>query len=75
MRRVLRVVQPTCQGYSWTSVSTPPTMRVLLLATPQLQLLGMGPGEEVVVTVTTSVVLMPTGAGVVVVWAKIRNEE
>ena len=46
------MVQPTCQGYSWASVSTPPTMRVLLLATPQSQLLGAGAGEEVVVTAT-----------------------
>ena len=66
MRRVLRVLQPTCQGYSWTSVSTPPTMRVLLLATPQSQLLGTGAEEEVVVAVTPSVVLLgATGAEVV----------
>ena len=73
VRRVLRVLQPTCQGYSWTSVSTPPTMRVLLLATPQLQLLGPGAGEEVVVSVTPSVVLVATGAGVVGVWAKTKQ--
>ena len=40
-------------------------MRVLLLATPQSQLLGAGAGEEVVVSVTPSVVLVATGAGVV----------
>ena len=67
------MVQPTCQGYSWASVSTPPTMRVLLLATPQLQLLGPGAGEEVVVSVTPSVVLVATGEGVVGVWAKIKK--
>ena len=27
---------PTCQGYSFTSVSTPPTILLALLATPQL---------------------------------------
>ena len=67
------MVLPTCQGYSWASVSTPPTMRVLLLATPQLQLLGTGAGEEVVVTVTP--VLVVRGAGVVGVWAKNIKEE
>ena len=29
-------VSPTCQGYSLTSVSTPPTILVCLCATPQL---------------------------------------
>ena len=29
---------PTCQGYSLTSVSTPPTILVILFAKPQLQL-------------------------------------
>ena len=29
---------PTCQGYSLTSVSTPPTILVTLWAKPQLQL-------------------------------------
>ena len=29
---------PTCQGYSLTSVSTPPTILVTLCAKPQLQL-------------------------------------
>ena len=36
-------------------------MRVLLLATPQSQLLGTGAGEEVTVTVTPSVVLVVVG--------------
>ena len=49
-------------------------MRVLLLATPQLQLLGTGAGEEVVVTVTPSVVLVDTGAGVVGVWTKTKKK-
>ena len=72
---MLRVLQPTCQGYSWASVSTPPTMRVLPLATPQLQLLSAGAGEEVVVSITPSVVVVARGAGVVGVWAKIKNRE
>ena len=40
-----------------TSVWTPPTMRVLLLATPQLQVLGPGAGEEVVTAGTPVVVV------------------
>ena len=31
---------PTCQGYSFTSVSVPPTILVALFATPQSQALG-----------------------------------
>ena len=69
------MVQPTCQGYSWASVSTPPTMRVLLLATPQSQLLGTRAGEEVMVSVPPSVVLVATGAGMVGVSAETKKEE
>ena len=43
-----------------TSVWTPPTMRVLLLATPQLQVLGTLAGEEVV-TAGTPVVVVVVG--------------
>ena len=50
-------------------------MRVLLLATPQLQLLGPGAGEEVVVSVTPSVVLVATGAGVVGDGTKTKKNE
>ena len=53
---------PTCQGNSLTSVWTPPTMRVPLLATPQLQVLGPGAGEEVVTTGTPVVVVGVVGA-------------
>ena len=49
---------PTCQGNSLTSVWTPPTMRVLLLATPQLQVLGTLAGEEVVIDGTSVVVVV-----------------
>ena len=49
---------PTCQGNSLTSVWTPPTMRVLLLATPQLQVLGTLAGEEVVTAATPVVVVV-----------------
>ena len=52
---------PTCQGNSLTSVWTPPTMRVLLLATPQLQVLGPGAGEEVVTAGTPVVVVEVVG--------------
>ena len=44
-----------------TSVWTPPTMRVLLLATPQLQVLGTLAGEEVVTAVTPVVVVGVVG--------------
>ena len=36
--RISLFAYPTCQGYSLTSVSTPPTILVTLCATPQLQL-------------------------------------
>ena len=52
---------PTCQGYSFTSVSWPPTILVRLLAWPQVQVLvlplGMVAGGGGVVV---------TGEGVVV---------
>ena len=35
----LTVLSLTCQGYSFTSVSTPPTILARLLARPQLQVL------------------------------------
>ena len=52
---------PTCQGNSLTSVWTPPTMRVLLLATPQLQVLGTMAGEEVVTAGTPVAVVGVVG--------------
>ena len=36
--RISLFAYPTCQGYSLTSVSTPPTILVTLCAKPQLQL-------------------------------------
>ena len=36
---LLTVLSLTCHGYSFTSVSTPPTILVRLLAWPQLQVL------------------------------------
>ena len=36
--RISLFAYPTCQGYSLTSVSTPPTILVTLFAKPQLQL-------------------------------------
>ena len=36
--RISLFAYPTCQGYSLTSVSAPPTILVTLCATPQLQL-------------------------------------
>ena len=36
--------QQTCQGYSFCSVSTPPTTRVCLRASPQLHWAGAGAG-------------------------------
>ena len=36
--RISLFAYPTCQGYSLTSVSTPPTILVILFAKPQLQL-------------------------------------
>ena len=51
---------PTCQGYSFTSVSCPPTILVRLLAWPQVQVLVL----EIVVAVGG--VVVDTGEGVVV---------
>ena len=51
---------PTCQGYSLTSVSTPPTILVRLFGSPQLQLLVLPLGIVVVVVVVV------VGEGVVV---------
>merc|ERR1712242_61339 len=54
---------PTCQGYSFTSVSCPPTILVRLLALPQVQVLVL-PLEMVV---AGGGVVVDTGEGVVVV--------
>ena len=53
-------MSPTCQGYSLTSVSTPPTILVRLFASPQLQLLVLPLGMVVVGVVVV------VGEGVVV---------
>ena len=53
---------PTCQGYSFTSVSWPPTILVRLLAWPQVQVLV--PPLEMVVA--GGGVVVGTGEGVVV---------
>ena len=53
---------PTCQGYSFTSVSWPPTILVRLLAWPQVQVLVL-PLEMVV---AGGGVVVGTGEGVVV---------
>ena len=53
---------PTCQGYSLTSVSWPPTILVRLLAWPQVQVLVL-PLEMVV---AGGGVVVVTGEGVVV---------
>ena len=58
---------PTCQGYSFTSVSCPPTILVRLLAWPQVQVLVL-PLEMVV---AGGGVVADTGDGVVVVVARI----
>ena len=47
---------PTCHGNWLTSVSTPPTILVALLAMPQLQGEEAWPGEEVVVVPVTGFV-------------------
>ena len=52
---------PTCHGNWLTSVSTPPTILVALLAMPQLQGVETEPDEEVVVVPVTGFV----GEGVV----------
>ena len=52
---------PTCQGYSFTSVSCPPTILVRLLAWPQVQVLVL-PLEMVV---AGDGVVVDTGKGVV----------
>ena len=52
---------PTCHGNWLTSVSTPPTILVALLAMPQLQGVEAEPGEGVVVVPVTGFV----GEGVV----------
>ena len=52
---------PTCHGNWLTSVSTPPTIFVALLAMPQLQGEVAEPGKEVVVVPVTGFV----GEGVV----------
>ena len=52
----------TCHGYSLASVSLPPTILDPLLATPQLQGMGAGVGEGVVVPVTAfGVVVLAEG--------------
>ena len=51
----------TCHGYSLASVSLPPTILDLLLATPQLQGIGAGVGEGVVVPVTAFGVVVLAG--------------
>ena len=58
----LQYLCPTCQGYSLTSVSTPPTILVRLLAWPQVQELVL-PLEMVV---AGGRVVVETGEGVVV---------
>ena len=61
---------PTCQGYSLTSVSWPPTILVCLLAWPQVQVLVLP--LEMVVAVGGVVVV--TGEGVVVVVTTILDD-
>ena len=53
--------QPTCQGYSFTSVSTPPTILVVLLACPQLHV-----SVDVLAVVADVAVVVATDEGVVV---------
>ena len=53
---------PTCQGYSFTSVSWPPTILVRLLARPQVQVLVLPLG----MVVAGGGVGVVTGEGVVV---------
>ena len=54
---------PTCHGYSFTSVSCPPTILVRLLAWPQVQVLVLPLG---MVVAGGGVVVVGTGEGVVV---------
>ena len=62
---------PTCQGYSFTSVSCPPTILVRLLGWPQVQVLV--PPLEMVVAGGGVVVV--TGEGVVVVAKVVYNHK
>ena len=55
----------TCQGYSFTSVSTPPTILVLLLTRPQLQV-PVGPEELGVVVIPDPSVVVVSDSSVVV---------
>ena len=55
-------MQPTCQGYSLASVSTPPTILVTLLAWPQLHVAVVV--VAVVVVMVTAVVVVVIGDGV-----------
>ena len=55
----------TCQGYSFTSVSTPPTILVLLLTRPQLQV-PIGPEELGVVVIPDPSVVVVSDSSVVV---------
>ena len=54
-------LQPTCQGYSLASVSTPPTILVTLLAWPQLHVAVL---VVAVVVMMGPVVVVVTGDGV-----------
>ena len=54
---------PTCHGYSFTSVSWPPTILVRLLAWPQVQVLVL----PLRMVVAGGGVVVATGEGVVVV--------
>ena len=54
-------MQPTCQGYSLASVSTPPTILVTLLTWPQLHVAVV---VVAVVVVMGPVVVVVTGDGV-----------
>ena len=61
----LNVSVNTCQGYSFTSVSTPPTILVLLLTRPQLQV-PVGPEELGVVVIPDPSVVVVSDSSVVV---------
>ena len=62
------MTSPTCQGYSLTSVSWPPTILVTLLGMPQLQ-------EELVFRGGAKVVVVVAGAVMLVTLHTARNPE
>ena len=79
---LLTVLSLTCHGYSFTSVSTPPTILVRLLAWPQLQVLLLllevvaAVGVVVVLAlevVVEDVVAVATVGGDMVVSGNVKN--